>query len=740
MSTPVELLRLNGLFAGAAFVLLLLLALLVSSLLVRTARLFLPCLPASEGPSLVESFQRSVRRWTVALVVLSALLLGGAFVLASVRGHNLGQLLGNYVRQLGRREWTELGIALLKPLCVLLAAFIASRVLLRMLHSLRQRLQQAESLARHRERVMATFDNLRGGLSAVLLFGSLLLCAQLFALPEAVRRVLVAIAYLGAAIPLARCAVSTTHLTIDVLFDLPAALERLGSRLRYLARLRHLAPLTKRAADYLIYVGIATWTAEQLAPGTWAAQAGRIALRIIALFYLSRVFIEVCLLFLNEFFLNREGQGAAELQQRQTLVPVAASVLRYLIYFMAVVMSLREAGLDPTPLLAGAGVAGIAVGLGAQSFVGDIVAGFFILFENLFLVGDLVTIGEVKGKVEEIGVRTTKVRDGEGILHILPNSEVRKISSHSKGYINVIVDLPVPYGEDLHRLFDAINKKMVTVREAHSDLIGPTELAIEELRDASILVRTVTMARPGTSEEMVNVVRLALWESLAAAKTAPPHTRHVLLPAPGEAAADLGAAARGRRIQPPRTDIQKLKAYNLYLALDVDNSGFLEQADVDNLAQRIASTPDQPLDPVALARVRASLHTYWREIAAFVDRDADGRISREEFLAFCTALSEDLSGPAGDAITALANVLFTAYDPQGSGSLSENGFLSFTRAHGLADAVASAGFRLIDRDRNGHISKEQWLRFMRDVFVSRKLNDASAVVFGPGCREQAAEP
>ncbi|MFO0575179.1 MAG: mechanosensitive ion channel [Polyangia bacterium] len=737
MST--ELLRINGLFAGAGFVLLLLVALLASGLLVRTARLFLRALTTSEQPPLTASFQRSVRRATAVLLALSALLLGGAAVFTSARGHSLGQLVQNYVRQLGQREWTELAVALLKPLGVLLAAFIASRILLRLLHSLSQRLQQSESLARHRERIVTAFDTLRGGLLAVLLFGSVLLCVQLLAVSEPVRHVLVGIAYLGVAVPLARCAVSTAHLVIDVLFDLSTALEGLGSRLRYLGRLRHLAPLSKRAADYLIYVGVATWTAEQLAPGTWAAQAGRIALRVITIFYLSRVFIEVCLLFLNEFFLNREGQGAAELQQRQTLVPVAASILRYLIYFMAVVMSLREAGLDPTPLLAGAGVAGIAVGLGAQSFVGDIVAGFFILFENLLLVGDLVQIGEVKGKVEEIGVRTTKVRDDEGILHILPNGEVRKISSHSRGYINVIADLPVPYGEDLPRLFDAINQKMVAVREAHPDLIGPTELGIEELRDASILIRTVTMARPGKAEELVGVVRLALWEAMTAARVAPPYTRHVLLPAPEETAAGLPAEARSRRVQAPRADIQKLKAYNLYLALDVDGSGSLEQADVDRLAQRLATAPGRPLDPAVLARLQASLKAYWLEITRSVDRDADGRISREEFLAFCSALSEDLSGPAGDAISALASVLFTAYDHGGSGTLSEQEFLGFTRAHGLNDAAASAGFRLIDRDRNGHISKEEWLRFMRDVFVSRRLNDASAVVFGPGCRDLAAE-
>ena len=109
--------------------------------------------------------------------------------------------------------------------------------------------------------------------------------------------------------------------------------------------------------------------------------------------------VEVCVLAMNEIFLERSKQDEAAYQQRQTLVPVAAGVLRYGIYFSAVVMALREAGIDPTPILAGAGVVGVAVGLGAQAFVGDIVAGFFILFENLFLVGDFIAVGDIKGKV-----------------------------------------------------------------------------------------------------------------------------------------------------------------------------------------------------------------------------------------------------------------------------------------------------------------------------------------------------
>lgn len=737
MSLRVDLLLPNALTVGATFTILAILTLLGAALVRQLVRLLLPGGSGAEATSLHDLIEHSVQRWSRRLLWFCVIALVAVGGWATLRGHSLSQLVSTALHGLPQTSWRAVSLTILTPVALLALALVVSHRLRRLLDFVSQQLQQTQSLTRLHERMQTTAAELKSGSTAVAVFGSLLLYVQISSLPDGARQALRVVAYLGGCLPFARCSVSAARLAVEIVFEISSLLGQSATPLRYLAQVRHLLPITQRASDYLLYVGIGSWTVDRLTPGTWAAQAGPVVLRLIAIFYLSRVFVELCLLFLNEFFLQREGQSPAELQQRQTLVPVAASILRYLIYFMAVVMSLREAGLDPTPLLAGAGVAGIAVGLGAQSFVGDIVAGFFILFENLFLVGDLVQIGEVKGKVEEIGVRTTALRDEEGILHILPNSEVRKIASHSRGYKNVIVDVPVPYGEDLHRVFDRIGEKMASLRDAHPAIMSPTELAIEELRDTSIVLRSVTMVRPEAAEDLTNIVRLAIWEALAAARVAAPFTRHMLLPAPAAELATPPSETRSSRIPAVRADIQKLKAYNLYLALDVDNNGWLEQSDVKALAKRLVASPEQASAKASVARLEDSLHTYWLEITKTLDRNEDGRISREEFLAFCGSLSDDLSGPAGDAVRALASAIFAAYDHNQSSTLSEREFLYFTRAHGLADGVASAGFRLIDRDHNGHISQEEWQRFMCDLFVSRKLNDASAVVFGPGCRDGA---
>src|SRR5690606_8638321 len=108
------------------------------------------------------------------------------------------------------------------------------------------------------------------------------------------------------------------------------------------------------------------------------------------LVYVARVLVAVVELLLRELLLSERSE--AESQQRMTLLPVARSVLRYAVYFCVAVMGLQELGVDSSPILAGAGLLGLAVGLGAQTLVGDLVSGFFILFEGMFLVGDRIRI------------------------------------------------------------------------------------------------------------------------------------------------------------------------------------------------------------------------------------------------------------------------------------------------------------------------------------------------------------
>ncbi len=527
----------NGIGLGIALLVLLLFTQVLLRGVLRLSNLFLRAKFLAIPEDSQEAWRQTIRG--AALLILGVISLGlvGGTALATWRQVRIDAVVGGWLARMQGTDWLALGLAVLKTLGVVVLALGVARVLRAALTLVRQRLLSAESLAGRRERLSELLNRLRLLLSCTLLFGALLTGIRLLSLPEGVYHVVWSLAYLFGAVYAARFAVGATHLIVDIVFDFSDVLTRLENPLRYLGRFRHLAGLTKSTMDYFIYVGLGTLVIDQLKPGTWASQAGRLAIRIIAIFYISRVLVEVCVLFINEYFLRSDIQSEEGFQQRQTLVPVAAGFLRYGIYFSAVVMALREAGIDPTPLLAGAGVAGVALGLGAQAFVGDIVAGFFILFENLFLIGDYIEVSGVKGRVEEIGVRVTKLRDDAGVLHAIPNGEVRKVSSHSKGYVNVVVDLLIPYEEDIHKVIGALEHKTTELRENEASIMGLTEFEIEELRESAVLLRTTTMVKAGADRELSAVLRLAFLQALNAAGIPAPYARRLLVIAKKSASA-----------------------------------------------------------------------------------------------------------------------------------------------------------------------------------------------------------
>ena len=132
--------------------------------------------------------------------------------------------------------------------------------------------------------------------------------------------------------------------------------------------------------------------------------------------------------------MREKGLANAEaIARARTLVGLLRSVVGYILIFIAGIMILRALGADPLPLLTTAGVIGLAVGFGAQKLVRDVISGFFILLENQYVVGESVTVGAITGVVEEIGMRTTKVRDEEGKLTIISNGDITQVTNHSRG-------------------------------------------------------------------------------------------------------------------------------------------------------------------------------------------------------------------------------------------------------------------------------------------------------------------
>jgi len=191
--------------------------------------------------------------------------------------------------------------------------------------------------------------------------------------------------------------------------------------------------------------------------------------------------------------------SAAE-QRAHTLAGIAHNIGSVLIWLGAALMIL-DLFIPIGPLLAGVGVVGLAVSFGAQSLVKDVISGFFVLLENQFAVGDVVTIDGTSGKVERMTLRVVMLRDLSGVLHIIPNGGITKVSNMTRGFARTVVDVGVAYEENLDRALDVLRDVSAAFaadpawRSAFSE--PPQVLGVEALADSSVNIRVVLPTAAG---------------------------------------------------------------------------------------------------------------------------------------------------------------------------------------------------------------------------------------------------
>lgn len=200
------------------------------------------------------------------------------------------------------------------------------------------------------------------------------------------------------------------------------------------------------------------------------------------------------------------GSRVSEEQERRarTLAGVLSGVLLTLIILVAALMILSELGFSIGPLLAGAGIAGVALGFGAQTMVKDLIGGFFILMEGQYSVGDFVQVDgqqrSVAGKVESITLRTTLLRDIEGTLHIVPNGMVGIASNQTRGWARAVIDIDIYYREDIVKVFEILGKacqKAATEMETAGEITdGPEVLGVQKLAGRTMVVRVAARTTP----------------------------------------------------------------------------------------------------------------------------------------------------------------------------------------------------------------------------------------------------
>ena len=255
---------------------------------------------------------------------------------------------------------------------------------------------------------------------------------------------------------------------------------------------------------------------------------GALVLRWLVHRAISRVVTRATTTTLRDRFAERRRAGGddaatATLHERrraraETIGSILRSCASALIFGLAFVMILNEVHINIAPIIASAGVVGVALGFGAQSLVKDFLSGVFMILEDQYGVGDIVDTGSATGTVEEVGLRVTRLRDGQGVVWYVRNGEILRIGNQSQGWSTAIVDVSVAYDEDLPVVQELIRRVAVemSVDEAWTDQIldDPVVAGVESVTGNAVTIRVVIRCRPsehlGVQRELRSRVKLAV--------------------------------------------------------------------------------------------------------------------------------------------------------------------------------------------------------------------------------------
>ena len=201
-------------------------------------------------------------------------------------------------------------------------------------------------------------------------------------------------------------------------------------------------------------------------------------------------------------------------QRTYTLSSLIGSTVRYIVWPLAVIMVLSELNMDIGALLATAGIAGLAIGFGAQTLVRDVISGIFLLFDNTLRVGDLVRIGSEVGTVEEVNIRLIKVRKFDGELLMVPAGELRTFGNRSLTFSRIIVPVGLAYEQDIDSILPVMQRVAdAWVEEQEPDILVDEEAsvqAINEFGDSAVTARIIMRVKPGEQFEAERELRLRL--------------------------------------------------------------------------------------------------------------------------------------------------------------------------------------------------------------------------------------
>ena len=254
-------------------------------------------------------------------------------------------------------------------------------------------------------------------------------------------------------------------------------------------------------------------------------------LKIIIVIISIKIIISISNKIIDKALKNRKGSNFFASDKRaNTIKEIIKKTVKYILYFIGIVMILDMFNINTSSILATAGIGGLAIGFGAQSLVKDIITGFFILFEDQYAVGDYVKIESFEGVVEELGLRVTKLRDFSGELHIIPNGKIQVVTNKTRGAMRALVNISIAYEENIDQAIEVLNKVCDEIKLSNKNILdGPTTLGVTNLGDSEVSITIVAKTTPMEQWAVEREIRKKVKEAFDRENIEIPYQRMVIL-------------------------------------------------------------------------------------------------------------------------------------------------------------------------------------------------------------------
>lgn len=227
-------------------------------------------------------------------------------------------------------------------------------------------------------------------------------------------------------------------------------------------------------------------------------------IRIILIYVIARITVKIADKAIDKIMAVRHHAPLKfDSRRGNTISKLIHNCISYAVNFIALLLILGQFGINLGPLIAGAGVVGLAIGFGAQNLVRDVITGFFIIFEDQFAVGDVIQVGVFKGTVEQIGIRVTRIKSWTGEVQIIPNGSITQVTNFSIHNSIAVIDVAIAYEADTDLALQVL-KKIAARMYTGSDLIvaEPKVLGIQMLGNSEVVMRITAECIPNTHTDV----------------------------------------------------------------------------------------------------------------------------------------------------------------------------------------------------------------------------------------------